>query len=67
MAGCSRDELIGGYFLDFYPEGAAWFPCCQQARETEKTVHACFYSEEAKHWLDFIKEKDLTAGKGRLG
>lgn len=53
MAGYPREELIGRDFLDLYPDGDAWFPYCQEASEEKKPVHACFYSEEAKHWLDF--------------
>jgi len=53
MAGHSMEELIGHYFLDYYPDGSVWFPYCQEALEKKKTVHACFYSKEAKHWLDF--------------
>ena len=53
MAEHQREELIGHDFLELYPSGHVWFPYCQQALAERKTVHACFYSEEAKHWLDF--------------
>jgi hypothetical protein len=48
-----REELIGHDFLELYPSGHGWFPYCQQVLAERRTVHACFYSEEAKHWLDF--------------
>jgi diguanylate cyclase (GGDEF)-like protein len=53
MAGRQREELIDREFLELYPSRDIWFPYCQQALEENRTVHACFYSEEAKHWLDF--------------
>lgn len=53
MAGYSREELTGHYFLDIYPGGDVWFPYCHESLERKATVHSCFYSEETKHWLDF--------------
>lgn len=53
MAGYSMEELTGHYFLDIYPGGDVWFPYCHESLERRTTVHSCFYSEEAKHWLDF--------------
>ena len=53
LAGYQKEELIGHDFLELYPSGEPWFPYCQQALTEQKPVHACFYSEEAKHWLDF--------------
>lgn len=53
MAGYQREELINYDFLELFPYGDVWFPYCQQALEKKKAVHACFYSAEAGHWLDF--------------
>ncbi len=53
MAGCAREDLVGRNFLDLYPEGVLWFPYCQEAWEKKETVHACLYSNETGHWLDF--------------
>lgn len=53
MAGYSREELTGHYFLDIYPDGDVWFPYCHESLERRATVHSCFYSEETRHWLDF--------------
>ena len=53
IAGLQREELIDHEFLELYSLSNVWFPYCQQALEERKAVHACFYSEEAKHWLDF--------------
>lgn len=53
MAGSSSKTLIGRNFLDFYPDGVMWFPYCQQAFEEKRAVHACVYSKETGHWLDF--------------
>ena len=53
LAGYQKEELIGHDFLELYPSGGPWFPYCQQALTEQKPVHACFYSEETKHWLDF--------------
>lgn len=53
MSGFSVDKLIGRRFLDIYPGGVSWFPYCKEAREKNKSVHACHFSDEANHWLDF--------------
>lgn len=48
-----RADLIGRDFLEIFPSGSVWFPYCRQVLEERKPLHACLYSEEAKHWLDF--------------
>jgi len=53
MSGHQKEELIDHEFLELYPSGKVWFPYCEKALECRTAVHACFYSEEARHWLDF--------------
>lgn len=53
MAGYDKEDLIGHCFLELYPEGNDWLSYCQEVLEFHKPVHACSFSEETKHWLDF--------------